>query len=304
MNSRKNLPAKPFGIVLFLLFSFSSFAQTALTEDEERIDAKIRIHYTLNEYTPAKNNAYHAEKQEYNITGLLSCKVMTFRVETFKSDAKNRAKCNSASMHCPVLTGSSQMIEYDDEGNKVKDVNHPLQVSVSKTTMDEKNGKLVTTRHYTADGENDMDQVNLEIKPYWAPDGQVQPIAPNYVIWLTGGIGFDFSNPRRKPTGAGKGETWDDWKQELVPMEGPFDIVIPSDFNNADHAIETNEVYDQFLIANYKEIDEYLLNPKGDFVIKKSGKRYKSADGSQETEGLVEVEITLTPHVTINELKF
>lgn len=304
MNWHKNLPAKTITIFLLLFVCLSAFAQTSQTDDNERIDAKVKIHYTQNEYTPAKSNAYHIEKQEYNITGQLSCKVMSFRIETFKSDAKNRAKCNSASMHCPVLIGSSQLIEYDENGNVIKDVNFSLQVSVTKTTMDEKNGRVVTTRHYNAEGENNMDQINLEIKPYWAPEGQVQPLTPNYVIWLTGGIGFDFSNPRRKPTGNGKGETWDDWKQELVPMEGPFEIAIPSDFNNADHDTEINEVYEQLLIADYKDFDDYLLNPKGEFVLKKSGKRYRKVDGSQETEGVVEIEITFTPHITINDLKF
>jgi hypothetical protein len=304
MTHQQFTPIKFILQLLAVLFAFVSNAQNGLTDEEERIDARIKIHYTRNEYTPAKENAYHVVKQDYNITGLLSCQVMTFRIESFKGDVKTRSKCNSASMHCPVLSGASKRTEYDADGNVVKDVNLPVTVQVTQTILDEKDGKLVVTNRYTAGGENDMDEIIFEVKPYWAADGQVQPLAPNYVIWLTGGIGFDFKNPRRKPTGEGNGEAWDDWKQQLVPVEGPFSITIPSDLSVADHAYEINEVYDQLLMTNYAELDNFLLNPKGEFVIKKSGKRYLKSEGSQETEGQIDVEITLTPHVTINELKF
>lgn len=274
-------------------------AQTDMFDDDERFDAEITINYSFAEYSPSKKAPWHVEKSEAHIKGKLSCQLMTYLLRSYINSPSNRSKC-TASMHCPILSGSSKYKEYNDKGEVAKDVNFPLHVSVTRTSMDEKSNKLVVTSTYSASGVNEMEMLNLEIKHYDAPFGQPQPIAPNYVIWLTGGK--DFKYIRNTPRGNGSGKQWDDMKEMLVPMEGPFNIDIPYSIN--EHIeVEDPEVYEQLLISNYKELDNFLLNPKGSFIIKASGKRYKLNEGNQESEGYVDVEIKLTPHVSIPQIE-
>ncbi len=285
--------------LIFLIFcNISISAQTGMFDDDERFDAEITIHYSFAEYSPSKKAPWHVVKNEAHIKGKLSCQLMTFLLKSYINSPSNRSKC-TASMHCPILSGSSKYNEYNEKGEVAKEVNFPLDVSVTRTTMDEKSNRLVTTYTYSASGINEMEMLNLEIKHYDAPFGQPQPITPHYVIWLTGGKEFKYI--RNTPTGNGTGKRWDDMKEMLVPIDGPFDINIPGSINEH-HEAEAPEVYEQLLIANYKELDNFLLNPKGSFTIKAAGKRYKLNEGNQEMEGKVDVEIKLTPHVSIPQL--
>ncbi|NJO68359.1 MAG: hypothetical protein HC830_02965 [Bacteroidetes bacterium] len=235
-----------------------TIAQTGMFDDDERFDAEITIHYSFAEYSPSKKAPWHVVKTKRHIKGKLSCQLMTFLLKSYVNNPSNRAKC-TASMHCPILSGSSNYTEYNEKGEVAKDVNFPLHVSVTRTGMDEKSNKLVTTSTYSASGVNEMEMLKLEIKHYDAPFGQIQPIAPHYVIWLTGGK--DLKYIRSTPTGNGNGKKWDDMKEMLVPMEGPFEINIPGSINEY-HEVEAPEVYEQLLITNYKELDNFLLNPK------------------------------------------
>jgi hypothetical protein len=273
-------------------------AQTGMFDDEERFDAEITIHYSFAEYSPSKKAPWQVVKNEAHIQGKLSCQLMTFLLKSYINSPSNRSKC-TASMHCPILSGSSKYQEYNDKGEVAKDVNFPLHVSVTRTSMGEKSNKLVTTSTYTASGINEMEMLNLEIKHYDAPHGQIQPIKPTYVIWLTGGKEFKYI--RNTPTGNGTGMYWDDQKEKMVPMQGPFNIDIPGSFN-VHKEVEAPEIYEQLLITNYQELDNFLLNPKGSFIIKAAGKRYNLNEGNQEMEGKVDVEIKLTPHVSIPKI--
>jgi hypothetical protein len=296
MNSIKHLL-----VLLFVFFTTTVVVNAQNIIDNELLNATISIQYSYNLYSPSVKEAFHAEKQDVTIKGDLLCNVMRFRLKGLVANNNRLANC-SYSTHCPVVSGSSKLKVYDDEGRVKEEVNNSLEVSKTVNTLDEKSGKLQTTYTYSAAGTNEMDAINLEIKPYDAPEGQVQPLKPNYVIWLTGGIGFDFSAPRRKPMGNGTGKFWDENANSLVPAEGPFEIVVPSDINMADHAIEANEVYEQLLITNYAEFENYLLNPMGNFTIKASGKRYKYSEGTSEYDGMVTVEIVFSPHAILNPI--
>jgi len=47
--------------------------------------------------------------------------------------------------------------------------------------------KYVNTYNSAADDTNSVEGLNLEIKAYVAGEGQLAPLSPYYVIWLTGG---------------------------------------------------------------------------------------------------------------------
>ena len=271
-----------------------------LFDDDERFDAEITVNYSYATYMPSKKAPYQVEKNEAHIKGKLSCQTMSFRLQTYANNPKSRGQC-TFSMHCPILTGTSNYKEYDEKGKVAKEVKFPLEVSVTQTSMSEKSNKLTTTYTYTASGTNNMESLSLEIKHYDAPDGQVQPLIPNYVIWLSGGKEFKYA--ALSPTGNGSGQHWDDFKERLVPSDGPFGIGIPYSLCDADKGIEGSEVYEQLLIQNYKELDAFLLDPKGSFTIKASGKRYNLNEGNQEIEGKVDVEIKLTTHFELHDLK-
>lgn len=295
MKHLKNCLALLFALVLL------QFSVTAQQLHDEMLNAQVSVRYKCNTYSPSEKECTHAEKVDATIKGNLVCNVMTFRIKSFVNNQNRLANCSSAT-HCPIVAGTSKYDEYNDKAQVVKEIHNLLDVSKSVTTLDDYSGKLITTRTYSASGTNDMDVLNLEIKPYNAPQGQLQPLTPQYVIWLTGGLGLDFKNPARKPVGDGTGQHWEYEKEMMVPDAGPFEIIIPADINEADHSTESGEVYDQLLITNYREFENYLLNPKGEFKIKASGNRNVNYNGTEEKNGFVEVEISLTPYVELNKL--
>lgn len=280
---------------------FGLYANAQSQDDDILLDAHVIVHYTRNTYTPSKNNATHSEQNIVTVTGDLLCDVMTLRLKSFVNHQNRLANCD-ASTHCPVVKGSSKYKVYDEHGNINEEVNNSLDVQNSVTVKDDLSEGLTTSITYQASGLNDMDALNLEIKPYNAPFGQVQSLSPQYVVWITGGLGFDFTNPQRKPMGNGEGQRWDYEKQKLVPMPGPFEIIIPSNINEADYVTEPGETYEQLIMSNYKEFENYLLHPDGDFSINLSGLRYYFSEGSEESDGTVSVVITLRPHFKLNSL--
>jgi len=288
-------------ILLILRFLTSAVcAQTNLFEDDDMLDAEIKINYSNTLYYPSKKEPNQIETHEVSIKSKLTCQIITFSLKRYEANSKTRNDC-SPSMHCPILTGSSNYSEYDDKGEASNIIKFPLEVSVTKTSKKTKSNKLVTTYTYKASGTNEMESVGLEIKPYNAPFGQPQPLSPNYVIWLSGGKDWKYGG--KTPYGSGSGQHWDDFEEQLVPSDGPFGIGIPYTFSDADHGVDGAEIYEQLLVSNYKELDNFLLNPIGSFTIKAAGKRYNYFEGNEEREGRVEVEIELTPHLGIVPLK-
>lgn len=150
--------------------------------------------------------------------------------------------------------------------------------------------------YMSAGGINDVEGIQFEINAYVAPEGQSQPPRPCYVIGLYGGkLMTKFA---AHAFGEGHGENWDYNKGGLAPMNGPFSIGIPYLFAEPGHKTEGSEIYNQLLIENYKEFDEFLLNPDGKtFTVKASGKRYHNDNNNREDERSIEVSFTFSTPV-------
>lgn len=291
-------------IVLMCIVFVSQNKTPAQADSEDKLSAQISVHYRQTVDQPSAKEATHSETTDITFNAPLDCDVMTMRLKSMVKSGRRTANCD-ASTHCPILTGSNHVVRYNASGgiDEEKHANIAV-VSKAETIKDERSGKLELSSTYTAKGSNDMDKVNLEIKPYVDLKLSTNsPLTPQYVIWLTGGIGFDFKSPQRKPVGDGSGQRYDYEKDALVPMQGPFNIQIPSGINEADHVPANGEVYEQLLITNSKEFETYLLNPKGNFTIKASGNRHSVSEGTQEVTGNVEVEILLSDWGVLNKLK-
>jgi len=206
------------------------------------------------------------------------------------------------SSHCGVLGGSTYFTIMDKEkpGVRLAEMIYPLIVEVEKSEMGYRTvkgeGKYLQTKYISVGGTNDVEGIQFEINAYVAPEGQTQPPKPCYVIGLYGGkLMTKFS---AHAIGEGHGEDWDYNKGGLAPMNGPFSIGISGVFADPGHKTGGSEIYDQLLIENYKEFDEFMLNPDGKtFTIKASGKRYLNDNDNREHERSIEVSLTFSSPV-------
>jgi hypothetical protein len=261
------------------------------------LDAQITINTTNTSYSPSKQNQRQSSTQNYVITGKLKCSIMRERIIMYNDNPSKRSECD-AGTHCPVLDGSSNNVERDpnDVTKNIKDERFPLYVGVDYMEMSYRyvdgKEKYVKTLTSKAEGANPYEAIDLEIKPYSAPFGVPASLSPQYVIWLNGGVYLD--KLMEHPVGNGSGMHWDDFKQALVPSEGPFAIGIPYNISDADINLNENQIYDQLIITDVKGFDNYLLNPQGAYSVSASATRY-SKDESFESEGTINVIITFNP---------
>jgi hypothetical protein len=231
------------------------------------------------------------------ILGRISGQIIRSRVERYIDDPDTRQECDPDA-HCAVLGGSSNFIIPDKNrpGVRLTELIYPLDVVLENSEMGFRTvkgeEKYLQTLYISAVGLNKVEGVQFEIKAYNAPEGQPQPPQPCYVIEISGGKLM--TNLSSHANGIGHGEIWDYNKEGLAPMDGPFSIGIPYVFADPGHKTSPNEIYDQLLIENYREFEEFLLNPDGKtFMAKASGKRYLK-DDNMEHERSIEVSLTFS----------
>ena len=268
------------------------------------IEAEISITISGSTYFPSKSNFKDVITEKTTIQGRVPGEIVRRRVEGYVKNPETRITECDASTYCPVITGSSEFAVRNDTNYAIviSDKLYPLYVQKSITSkgyrfINKKTGnieeKIVKTENFSASGENNVEGLSLNISAFHAPSGQIAPLVPGYVMKVSGGKYL--SRIRETPVGDGEWLRWDDEKETLSPENQPLGIGIPYLIADPSHELFDNEIYDQLLIRNYRQLDTFMLDPADKiFVIQASGKRYLKSDYS-EYEGQIEVSINLAP---------
>lgn len=261
------------------------------------LDAQIHITYEQTTYYPGMQDTRDKIWQRTVISGKLRCEIMRNRIQLYRENPQERSQCELYT-HCPVLSGASNHVERDPDDITKTTVNERFPLTVGRDyeafgyRWIKNEEKFVKTVVSNASGTNYNEGLNLEIKPYNPPSGTLVALSAQYVIWLTGGVYLD--RALEKPEGNGTEMRWDDFKEKLVPVGGPYIIEIPYSLAEADHQLAENEIYDQLLISNGKALEDFLLNPVGGFSVSAVGKRYLRDEG-MEYEGNITITINFNP---------
>ncbi|MPM74851.1 hypothetical protein SDC9_121840 [bioreactor metagenome] len=162
--------------------------------------------------------------------------------------------------NCPVFEGRSKFALKRDPATMkiIESKDYPLQVAVQSINQDWKQvGKeeqYVVTAKSSANGSNEIEAINIKIKPYQPEEeGDDEQLAslvqqvPPYAIYITGGRWLKNSD---RPETSGENLGWDDLAGQLMPLDEPVGLGIP--FQITDNPV---------LLQDIKGFDAFLLNP-------------------------------------------
>jgi hypothetical protein len=271
----------------------------------EFLDGLISITIESSKYMPDQKNQRENEITSTSISGKISVRIIRDRILNYIGNPNFRRDCDPLE-HCPVVEGGSDFQARDpNDYSKIIFANrYPLIVSKKESKMGfrgiDGKEKYVTTFNSTASDTNAVEGLHLEIKTYVAGEGQLAPLSPNYLIWLTGGKYLD--KLRIHPMGKGGASQWDINKEKLVPIPDPVSVGIPYSIAQPEADMSLYKIYDPLLIENYREFEEYLLNPIGTFSISAAGIRSENSE-NYNLNTSVSVTISFSPHETNNMVK-
>lgn len=265
------------------------------------IDGEFTITISETTYSPTKNDYKDMNSKTTVIQGQVNGKIFRDRVDRYIKNPSTRiTECNP-SANCPVFTcASDNSVLRVNYSNTPALQQYPLNVKTTSTSnglrwVNKKNSdsqeKYIQTERFYASGENSVDRLNLSIITYIAPSGQLAPLVPGYELRL------DFGTPmyklRERAFGEGEWLRWDNEMEKLVPVNEPFSIGVLAKVGPTYKTEE--EIYEPLLFKNYKDFDEFMLNPEEKvFTIQTSAKRYIKSYYS-EYERQIEVVIKLAP---------
>ncbi len=264
------------------------------------LDGEFTITITSTTYLPEKKDHRDMTTSTTVIQGQVNGKIFRDRVDRYIKNPESRiTECNP-STNCPVFTCTSDNSILRANYSKTPALKeYPLYVKKTSTSNGYKfvninsnsQEKYVQTGRSTASGENSVDKLNLNIISYIAPSDQLGPLVPCYELQFD--IGTPLYKLRERAFGEGEWLRWDDIKEKLVPVNEPKSIGVLAKVDPS-RKME-DEIYEPLLIKNYKELDEFLLDPAEKvFLIQASGKRYIKGD-SHENESHINVVIKLAP---------
>jgi hypothetical protein len=260
-------------------------------------------------YNPVKNGRRRVVQKETIISSGFYGKISKSRVKIYQAKPSERLKCE-AYTNCPVFNGSSKFILNRDSNTMkiIESKEFPLQVTTKYLEQDfrwvKNQEKYVVIASQSASGINDLEGINIEIKPYKPANNSegatLAPLKPSYVLWITGGRDWKLTD---EPLKNGTNLRWDDFKEQLKPVNESISIGIPYEINSPEKPQENGENrYQQLLWHDVKGFDEFLLNPIMDYGITASGNRYYK-DEYSETKVNVTVSLSLGVAIQLPKLK-
>ncbi|MDZ7604311.1 MAG: hypothetical protein U5K79_01715 [Cyclobacteriaceae bacterium] len=266
------------------------------------IDAEITITITESTYMPSKSDHKDMTTTTRVSQGRVSGQIFRSSVKRYIENPETRTQCPGDL--CAVITGSSDYVVRDeaDYSKILSKQQDPFYVKATSTSdgmrwVNKKNSdrqeKYVQTERFSASGENNVDGVSMNIIAYIAPSDQLAPLVPSYEIRLEGNK--PFHRLREQAVGEGEWFRWDDEEEKLVPVNEPLNIDINGRLRVDPSRKDEDEIYEPLLIKNYKDLDEFMLDPSEKiFTIQASGKRHRQ-DYYSEYESKTEVVINLAP---------
>ena len=122
-------------------------------------------------YNPVKNGRRRVVQKETIISSGFYGKISKSRVKIYQAKPSERLKCE-AYTNCPVFNGSSKFILNRDSNTMkiIESKEFPLQVTTKYLEQDfrwvKNQEKYVVIASQSASGINDLEGINIEIKPY------------------------------------------------------------------------------------------------------------------------------------------
>lgn len=304
---------KKYWMIILVLLNYNlsySQSQKNNTPDVEFLEGRIYIQINeISYYNPIKNGRRRVEQKQTSITSGFYGRISTHRVQLYQSKPTERLKCESYTS-CPVFNGSSKFVlQRDPNTLKITESKeYPLQVSTKYLAQDFKwvkdQEKFVVTASTQASGINTLEGLNIEIKPFNPADNAegvtLAPLVPSYVLWITGGRDWTLAD---EPKQDGTNLLWDDFKEQLMPVDEPLSLGIPYEINTPEIPERDGEnVYQQLLWKDVKGFDAFLLNPYKAYSMSTMGSRYYKDDYS-ETKVSITVTISLGPVIELAPLE-
>ncbi len=276
-------------------------AQNKPSSGVEFLSGRIMIQMKeITYYDPLKNGRRRCVQKETTISSGLYGRISASRVKLYIAKPSERTKCEPETS-CPVFNGSTKFVLSRDPNtmkiNEIKE--YPLMVITKYLEQDFKwmkdKEKYVVTASQSASGQNMLEDLNIEIKPYKPAsnsDGAtLMPLKPAYVLWITGGRDW---TQAEEPKQDGTNLRWDDIKEQLKPINETVSLGIPYEINSPEKPMYNGQnVYQQLLLYDVKGFDEFLLNPWRAYGITATGNRYYKDDYSETKIG-VTVTISLS----------
>lgn len=313
---------KPIIVILMFAFFNGLMAQNTKVKNSETQNQKTntsnveflegRIYIQINEITyhnPIKNGRRRVVQKQTKITSGFYGRISKSRVQLYRSKPIERLKCEPYTS-CPVFNGSSKFVlQRDPNTMKITESKeYPLQVTTKYLEQDyrwvKNQEKFVVTESTQASGLNTLEGLNIEIKPYKPADNTsgatLVPLNSSYVIWITGGRDWSVAD---EPKQDGTNLKWDDFKEQLKPVNEPVSIGIPYEINSPEKPMyDEDNIYQQLLWYDVKGFDEFLLNPNISYSINTIGNRYYK-DEYSETKVSITVTISMGPVVELTPLQ-
>ncbi|MBV5313075.1 MAG: Ig-like domain-containing protein [Prolixibacteraceae bacterium] len=271
----------------------------------EFLDGYITVGIENSKFSPNKKNQIQSELVSRSISGKITLRIIRDRIQRYIDKPDFRRECDPTT-HCPILSGGSDFQARDPLDYSIVLIKnrYPLIVRTIINEMGirgvDGKEKYVNTYNSAADDTNSVEGLNLEIKAYVAGEGQLAPLSPYYVIWLTGGKYLD--KLRIQPFGRGGAMQWDIYKEKLVPISDPVGVGIPYVIAEPEADMTLYKTYEPLLIKNSVDFERYLMNPAGSFKIYASGNQTQENE-SFTSESQVTVTISLSPHEIPNQPK-
>jgi hypothetical protein len=280
-------------------------AQNSGVDPTEFLSGNIAVKILRDSYHPDAKEYTSKESEETLIIGNITCQIFSFRLQQLIDNPKLRMDC-SPDMHCGVVSGGSDLKARDpyDYSKILFNNRYPVYVRKIINEIDLKDikgqSKLVTTYMSNLEDTTLLEGLTIEIKPYVAGEGQLPPLSPHYVIWLTGGKYLEHLS--KHSIGSGSAMRWDDNIPGLVPVQGELNVGIPYVISEPYGSTDIYQTYDPLLISNYKEFEKFLLNPAGTFTIEASGNRLIKDDNFTSKES-ISLTINLSPYIELAPLE-
>lgn len=264
----------------------------------EFLDGYITVDIENSKFSPNKKDQIQNESVSTSISGKITVRIDRDRIQKYLDNPNARKECDPIT-HCPVVSGGSDFQARDalDYSTVLFANRYPLIVKTNKNDMGirviDGQEKYVNTFTSAADDTNSVEALFLEMKAFVPGEGQLAPLSPCYVIWLTGGKYLD--KMRIQPLGRGGAMQWDIYQEKLVPVSDPVSVGIPYVIAQPEADMTIYKTYEPLLIKNSEDFERYLMNPVGAFKIYASGKQTQENE-SFTSEGQVSVTISLSPH--------
>lgn len=250
-----------------------------------------RLYIQINELTyfnPVIKGRRRAVQKRTTISACFFGRISRHRVKLFLAKPSERLRCE-AGISCPVFNGSTKFVlERDMNTMQIKSAKeYPLQVISKYCEQDfrwlKNKEQYVVTMLQQASGNNVLEGLNIEIKPYMpasnADGATLAPLKPSYVLWITGGRDWKMAD---EPQGPGTNLRWDDVKERLMPVNQNVSLGIPYEINTPEKPMYDGEnFYEQLLWSDVSGFDQFLLNPVQSYCISAMGNRYYKDDYSE-----------------------